>query len=347
MGSKTEKPTPKRLNDEAQKGRMFKSKDIIISFTIFLGIQFILSFISLDELMNLWVDFINHNFETSLSIYLSKLIFITFKILAPILFVLFIISVIPTLLQTKFILATKALNFNLSSLNPINGFKRIFSVQVLKDFFKSVFYIIAFLASGYIVWQHEKHNIFLQIYGDISSLIFLWKEIVSFLLITSFITIIVILILDFIVGYFIFMKDMKMELYEVKQEMKEQNGNPEIKSQRHAMHREILSEQVRSDIENSNVLIVNPSHIAIGIYINTDIFPAPIISVREKDARALAARRYAQEKNVPIIRDRILARHLYATYKVYSVVGLNEVDEILRILAWLKETDNNGNKRNG
>lgn len=342
MGSKTEKPTPKRLNDAAQKGQMFKSKDIIIAFTTFLGILFILSFISFDELMDLWINCINHNFETSLKIYVSQLLRIAAKIIVPILLAAFIISAIPSFLQTKFILATKALKLNLSALNPINGLKRIFSVRVVKEFIKALCYIVAFLAAAYIVWEYEKHKILLQMYGGISSLFFLWKEILFLMLLIVFIAIVIILILDVIAEYFLFMKDMKMELHEVKQEMKEQNGNPEIKSQRHAMHREILSEQVRSDIQNSNMLIVNPSHIAIGIYINTDIFPAPIISVREKDERALAARRYAQEKNVPVIRDRILARRLYATHRLYSVVNVNEIDEILRILAWLKETDYRG-----
>ncbi|ENU1114064.1 EscU/YscU/HrcU family type III secretion system export apparatus switch protein, partial [Escherichia coli] len=79
MGSKTEKPTPKRLNDAAQKGQMFKSKDIIIAFTTFLGILFILSFISFDELMDLLVNCINRNFETSLKIYVSQLLCIAAK----------------------------------------------------------------------------------------------------------------------------------------------------------------------------------------------------------------------------------------------------------------------------
>ncbi len=346
MGSKTEKPTPKRLNDAAQKGQMFKSKDIIIAFTTFLGILFILSFISFDELMGLWVNYINHNFEISLKTYELQLLRITAKIIIPILLATFAISAIPSFLQTKFIMATKALKLNLSALNPINGLKRIFSVRVVKEFIKALCYIVAFFAAACIVWNHGKQKILSQMYGGIGSLFYLWKEILFLMLLIVFITIVIILVLDLIAEYFLFMKDMKMELHEVKQEMKEQNGNPEIKSQRHAMHREILSEQVRSDIQNSNMLIVNPSHIAIGIYINTDIFPAPIISVREKDERALAARRYAQEKNVPVIRDRILARRLYATHKLYSVVNVNEVDEILRILAWLKETDYRGDTVN-
>ncbi|EKK0607346.1 EscU/YscU/HrcU family type III secretion system export apparatus switch protein, partial [Escherichia coli] len=152
MGSKTEKPTPKRLNDAAQKGQMFKSKDIIIAFTTFLGILFILSFISFDELMDLWVNCINHNFETSLKIYVSQLLRIAAKIIVPILLAAFIISAIPSFLQTKFILATKALKLNLSALNPINGLKRIFSVRVVKEFIKALCYIVAFLAAAYIVW---------------------------------------------------------------------------------------------------------------------------------------------------------------------------------------------------
>ncbi|XLM19520.1 EscU/YscU/HrcU family type III secretion system export apparatus switch protein, partial [Chromobacterium piscinae] len=93
-----------------------------------------------------------------------------------------------------------------------------------------------------------------------------WRELLLSLVLTCLGCIVVVLILDALAEYLLFMKDMKMDREEVKREMKEQEGNPEIKSRRREAHLEILSEQVKSDVENSRLIIANPTHIAIGIY---------------------------------------------------------------------------------
>ncbi|MGG6549365.1 UNVERIFIED_CONTAM: EscU/YscU/HrcU family type III secretion system export apparatus switch protein, partial [Prevotella sp. 15_C9] len=81
----------------------------------------------------------------------------------------------------------------------------------------------------------------------------------------------IVLLLDAIAEYFLTMKDMKMDKEEVKREMKEQEGNPEVKSKRREVHMEILSEQVKSDIENSRLIVANPTHITIGIYFKPEL----------------------------------------------------------------------------
>ncbi|HFY5836093.1 TPA: SPI-1 type III secretion system export apparatus protein SpaS, partial [Salmonella enterica subsp. enterica serovar Typhimurium] len=133
-----------------------------------------------------------------------------------------------------------------------------------------------------------------------------------------------------------------MDKEEVKREMKEQEGNPEVKSKRREVHMEILSEQVKSDIENSRLIVANPTHITIGIYFKPELMPIPMISVYETNQRALAVRAYAEKVGVPVIVDIKLARSLFKTHRRYDLVSLEEIDEVLRLLVWLEEVENAG-----
>ncbi|MFV8808506.1 EscU/YscU/HrcU family type III secretion system export apparatus switch protein, partial [Yersinia enterocolitica] len=177
---------------------------------------------------------------------------------------------------------------------------------------------------------------------DISSLFQAWGEMLLLLVLYCLGSLIVILILDYVAEYFLFMKDMKMDKEEVKREYKDQEGNPEVKYQRKELHREILSEQLKSDINNSRLIIANPTHIAVGIFFKPNLSPIPLISIRESNQMALAVRAYAEEVGVPVIRNIKLARRIYASHRRYDYVCLKELDAVLRLLFWLEDVENAG-----
>ncbi|WGM06480.1 EscU/YscU/HrcU family type III secretion system export apparatus switch protein [Arsenophonus nasoniae] len=183
-------------------------------------------------------------------------------------------------------------------------------------------------------------NYFSQIYLNIESVFIVWKELVSNFIIILLLSSFIILILDAVAEYFIHIKDLKMDKNEVKREYKEQEGNPEIKSKRKELHVEILSEQVKSDIESSKFMIANPTHIIIGIYLNPQIVAIPMVSVLETNQRALAARAYAEKEGVPVIENIVLARRIYNTHQLYSFINLEEIGEVIKILSWLQKVEN-------
>ncbi|EFK8580092.1 flhB HrpN YscU SpaS family protein [Escherichia coli] len=104
----------------------------------------------------------------------------------------------------------------------------------------------------------------------------------------------------------------------------------------------MLSEQLKSDVSNSRLMIANPTHIAIGIYFKPHLSPILLISVRETNEVALAVRKYAKEIGIPIITDKKLARKIYATHRRYDYVSFENIDEILRLLLWLEDVENAG-----
>jgi type III secretion YscU/HrpY family protein len=342
VSNKTEKPTRKRLRDSAQKGQSFKTRDLIIACMTLCGIVGLVSFGSLVELMGAFRQVIAGGFLHDPQGYAWGVIWLGFKLLLPVLMLCVLSSALPSLLQSGFILASKALKLNFGALNPIKGVKKIFSLRTVKELVKAILYLACFVVAVIILWFRYKEQLFSQLYSSPQGMAVVWRELLLGLVLTCLACIFVVMILDAIAEYFLFMKDMKMDKQEVKREMKEQEGNPEVKGRRREVHMEILSEQVKSDVENSRVIIANPTHIAIGIYFKPELIPIPFVSVVETNQRALAVRHWAEKVGVPVISDIQLARRIYATHHRYSFINLDEVDEVLRLLVWLEQVEQAG-----
>lgn len=337
---KTEQPTHKKLEDAAKRGQSFKSRDLVATCLLLFGIGSIASLGSLVGLMDVYKRIIAHGFDQNIGDYALEVVLVGLKIFLPILGVCILASSLPSLLQTKFVLATEAIKLNFEALNPVNGFKKLFSWRTVKDAVKAVLYICCFSIAIVIIWNHEKGLVFAQLYARPIDLFEIWSELLLYVLFVCVASVIVILILDALAEYFLHRKDLKMDKEEVKREMKEQEGNPEVKSHRRQLHMEILSEQVKSDIENSKFILANPTHIAIGIYFRPEISVIPFISVLETNQRALAVRAYAEKVGVPVIVNVRLARRIYARNRRYSFIHIDEIQEVLRILIWLEQVEN-------
>ncbi|CAM3854379.1 EscU/YscU/HrcU family type III secretion system export apparatus switch protein [Serratia silvae] len=338
-GNKTEKPTAKKIKDAAQKGQSFKSKELVITCLLLVGMGYLLRFIDFSTLTDVWRLAIVNNFSQDFHSYGNVVVLAGLKILLPFIGLCVVAATLPTLLQTGFLLASKALKLNFSSLNPVNGFKKMFSLRTVKDAVKSILFLTGFCFAGVVFWHNEKAKLFSQINMPIGQLFHVWAGFLSSMVMTCLLFGMMVVVLDALAEYFLHIKDLKMDKQEVKREHKEQDGNPEIKSKRKQVHSELLSEQVKSDVKNSKVIIANPTHIAVGIYINAEMMNIPFISVMETNQRALAVRAYAEEVGVPVVENIALARHIFNTHKRYSFVGLDEIDDIFKILIWLEQVE--------
>lgn len=341
-GNKTEKPTRKKLKDSAKKGQIFKSRDLIVTIIILIGILYLIYSFSIGELMAIILDILNNlGTERNLHQFTNVLFFIFTKIVFVIVLVCILATIFPSLFQASFIMATKALKLNFNAFNPVNGLKKIFSLRNLKDLIKAILYLCSFVAALYIAWGKDKGLLFSQLNTTPNHIILIWGEILQSLLFIIIFSILIVLSLDTLAEYFLYIKEQKMDKQEVKREHKEQEANPEMKSRRRSLHQELLSEQDQINIKQSKAIIVNPTHIAVGIFFEPDILPAPVISLVEKNQRALLTKKFAEKHGVPVIQDIPLARRLFKTHAKYNLVSFDELDAILRILVWLKDVEDN------
>lgn len=244
-----------------------------------------------------------------------------------------------SLMQTRFAVATEAIKFDLKKIDPIAGFKRIFTKKSLKNLVKALISAIIYLSSSYAfvcLYTGDLFQVITAPFSGVSDsfLYFTGRYIFIFILL-----LLPLLVIDYIVEYFFFFNDMKMEKHEVKQEYKNSEGNQEIKSARKQQHRELLNAETKALIKNSDVVVVNPTHIAVAVYLDPENGVMPLITVKEKGAYALAVRRYAEKHKVPVVRDIRLARTLFRKYHVFDTIIDDDLDKFLDLLLWLNEAE--------
>ncbi|WP_227726804.1 EscU/YscU/HrcU family type III secretion system export apparatus switch protein [Yersinia proxima] len=335
MAEKTEKPTDKKIRDSAKKGQSFKSKDMVAAVVLVAGAFAVSGFSSLMGLGSLMQRILLSPTAMGVEALLDKLYSLFLMAVVPVLLACFLPGAIISLLQSRFRLATEAIKIDFSHLNPISGFKKIFSLRSLKELVKAFLYLLVFGASAALFFIFWRQEIFMLYRTTINGMIGQWGSLCITFIIVFLAVALIILLIDTLTEFFLFMKDLKMEKQEVKKEHKDNDGDPHIKSARRGLHQELLSEEVKADVRDSNFIMANPTHIAMAIYYNTEIAPVPYIMMKTQGTQAKAIIAYAESQGVPVIRDIPLARQIWRNYRKNSFIDEQGLDDVMSIIHWL------------
>lgn len=341
MAEKTEQPTSKKRKDSAKKGQTFKSKDVITTVILLMGIYFLAHAVSFGPFISFYTHLLQYPTQPGMGLFLLELARIFFMLTLPFIVVCTLVGFAATLLQTGFTLATEAIKLNFKALNPVAGMKRIFSMRTVKELVKSLCYLVVFAVTCHSLIQQDLRQALTLYRADMPGLVAVWvalavKAVVVFIAWSIFV-----LLADLLVEYFLHFKDMKMDKHEVKQEHKESDGNPQIKSARRRAHQDLLSGEEMAAVRNSEVVLANPTHIAMAVYFNPEVASLPFIALRCTNLKAKAAIAYAEKTGVPVVRNIPLTRRLYHTYSQYSFISLEDdvLMEVMGVLIWLRQVE--------
>lgn len=335
MAEKTEKPTDKKIKDSAKKGQSYKSKDsvaaivLIVSAFVFDGIT------NLNDLAILTKKILISPTNIHIDTLLWEFFSIFIRVLLPILLACFLAGTLVSLLQSRFRLATEAVKIDFTKLNPIAGFKKIFSLNSLKELVKAFLYLLVFAISAGVFFYLWRHEIFMLYRTALDGMIRQWASLSTTFIIVFLAVALLIIVIDMITEFFLFIKNLKMEKQEVKKEYKDNEGDPHIKSARRGLHQELLSEEVKSNVRNSTFVMANPTHIALLIYYDPDIAPLPFLFSKSRGLQAKAVIKYAEKQGVPVVRDIPLARKIWRSYKKDRFIDETGLEEIMNIVSWL------------
>ena len=254
-------------------------------------------------------------------------------ILLPILLIGFAVAFISDLFQVKWRPTTKPLQPKFSKLNPLNGFKKIFSAQSLVELVKSIakILLIALVSYSYI---KDKGALLYALY-DMSMMqaVNLIGETVIDLGIRISAIYMIIAGADFMYQKYKFKNDMKMTKQEVKEEYKNAEGDPEIKGKIKARMREASQRRMMQAIPKADVVITNPTNYAVAIQYDTEVAPAPIVVAKGSDYLAQKIKEIARENNIEIVEDKPLARMLYANVDVDKQIPPELYQAVAEVLA--------------
>ena len=343
-GEKTEKPTEKRLREARKKGQVWKSQDLTSSFMLLTAI--VVLWLG-GSFMGATLVKVMQNGVTKAGSFTGKLtneialdaLLQAAKdfglILAPLFVGLFAAALLINYVQVRSVLAFEGIKPELNKLNPAEGFKQKFLkpkpyIELGKTILKSA---LTFLVVSWVL------------YGEFHSLLMLASQPIQNTIIFTFwlilkigfyvsILFIALAIGDVFLQRYLFMHQMKMTKHEVKQEYKESEGDPLIKWMRRNLHREILAQSSVSAVKTADVVVVNPTHVAVAIKYDRDSMDAPTVVAKGAELIAKQIRELAVNENIPIIRNVPLARQLYEI-DLEGEVPEEMYETVAEVLRWV------------
>lgn len=343
-GEKTEKPTPKRRKEAREKGQVLQSKELtsaLLLLIIFLSLKIFSNYMfnSLKEHVGYVYGkyLILDDFYTKkeISLLLRYIILKAASIVAPVLGIAFIFALTINYFQVGFLFTTKTLEIKLSRINPIEGFKRIFSkrafVELVKSFLKLI--VIGYVVYLYIMGQIKYIMRLLE--QNISNIIFYIAKVSFEISVRIGIVLFVIAILDYAYQWWEYEKSLRMTKQEIKEEYKQTEGDPKIKSKIKEKQRQISMRRMMQDVPKADVIITNPTHYAVAMKYDKEKYDAPYVIAKGKDIIAENIKKVAREASIPIVENKWLARHLYKSVEIGQVIPEELYQAVAEILAYV------------
>lgn len=341
---KTEEATPKKKRDARKKGQVVQSKDInqaIQLIFVILTIQITSGWftkISLEIylIMNDLILDIDQVFNVvTLSVIARDILFKILLMVLPILLVTLVTGVVASYAQIGFLFTIETLKFKLDKINPINGFKRLFSMKSLVEMVKAISKGIVLVYITFSYLNTNMNLILLSFNLEINQFIaLLWKFIIvivlrcaAFLLIVAF--------FDFIFKKWQQKKESRMSKKEIKDEYKQSEGDPKLKGKIREKQRMMAMSRMMSDVPEADVIITNPTHFAVAILYKSSDGSSPRVIAKGKNLIAQNIKRIASENDVIIIENKPLARSLYASVEVGDFIPAELYQAVAEVLAYV------------
>jgi flagellar biosynthesis protein FlhB len=337
---KSEKPTPKRLLKESQKGTSFKSRDLTVAVIMAAGVLAMLHATSLDPIKSLFTVVIGRNFDVKPGEMALLAVKAFASAVAPVGVVAIVSALLLSLAQSRGVLAVEALRVDFTRLDPVKGMKNLVSIKVVKNVLSATLYTVLGFAFLLVAWRAWGGQIFAQAQVQVAMGAFAVHRLSMEVVLALLATLAPLAVLAALLEFRLYIRQLRMDKSEVKQEHKDNEGNPEVKQSRKQRAME-LSAQVQADVAGSSAILANPTHIAVGIYAHDGV-SWPMVSVHEKGERALAVIKLAEKLGVPVIRDIPLARGVYFNTKCYQFVPQGQIEAVLRLLQWLRDVERAG-----
>lgn len=341
-GEKTERATPKKRQDERKKGKVAKSQDINTVFLLlFIFITLIIFGSSIKNGMTTlyeqtFTEFINWDLtESTVHQIFSGVTIEVAKMLAPVMLIAIVAGLASNLTQIGFLFTAEPLKLDLKKIDPIQGAKRIFSIRALVELLKSLFKIVFIgTITFFVIWIYKDDMMMLSFKTAENALAF-FGRVTVIMGISATIALLFLAVFDYAYQRFDYEKNMKMSKQDVKDEYKNIEGDPLIKSKIKEKQKQMASRRMMSEVPDADVVITNPTHYAIAIKYDEEKASAPYVVAKGVDKTAMRIKEIAKENNVTTVENRQLARALYSVIDIGESIPEQFYQAVAEILAYV------------
>jgi type III secretion protein U len=336
---KTEQPTSKKLRDARKDANVTKSKELTSTVLVLgwlVGAWMMLGFMwdRMRQLFEASVASIGRPFAEALPD-VGMLAFWTLMWLClPLLLLAVFLGAVTEFLQVGPVASMKKLTPDISKLNPVEGIKKMFSMDNLVELVKAFFKSAGLIFIGGFVLYGMRHSLLLLPHAPPEAMATaIWHGLLRIGIWTIFVFFFV-SVLDAWYQKFSYLKQLRMSRRDIKQEVKENEGDPYVKQRRKQLHQEWSQQTMLNAVRGSNVVVTNPTHIAVALQFEPGVNDLPVVVAKGEGHQAEEIKRVAEEAGVPILQNIPLARGLNEKVELDEYIGGEFFDAVAEVLHW-------------
>jgi len=346
---KTEPATPRRRRRARERGEVAKSMEINSIFVLFCGFL-ILRFCG-EKMVNRLSWNIGYVFENTHKFsltaplvpeYFREGIVQIFNLLSPFLLIIVLGGLSANLIQTKFLLSFHPLIPDLNRINPINGLRRLFSKRSFTQLLFSLLKISIICYIAYITIWSQSDRFFLLVDKSVGQILVFLISFISQLGLRSCLALAPLSILDYVLQHREYEKKLRMTKWEALEEYKETEGNPLIKTRIRSLRKQIAKHRMMQEIPEADVVITNPTHIAVVLKYKREEMNAPIVVAKGARIIAEKIKEIAKKHNIPLIENKWLAQALYKSVEIGEEIPVKFYKAVAEILAYIYRLKKSG-----
>ena len=348
--SKTEKATPKRRRDERKKGNVLMSKDAVTVTTLIGSIAafFLFSQSTLNQLRHVWnlcFSYIADGYvgmfpEVSRNLFQKVILAFLWAVL-PFLLITSVLAVSATFYQTKMLFAPEKLRPKFSHINPLEGFKRLFSLRSVVEAVKGLLKISVLLVLMIYYYKSVLPDFTSFLDMDLSHACSILFDDILMLMVQIAVAFVALAFFDYLYQWWDYERQLRMSKQEIKEEYKQMEGDPQIKGKIKQIQRQRAQQRMMQQVPQADVVIRNPTHFAVALRYDSARDSAPVVLAKGMDELALRIVRVAEEHQVAVVENVPLARSLYASTELDREIPPEFYGAVAEVLVYVLKLDKN------
>ena len=341
QGERSEEATQARRDDFRKRGQVAQTRELASALFLLFGMAaiFALSRYFMKEIFEMF----RHSFGEDLTAAIKNGDILSglkhaglemFVMIAPVALVGLLIAVGSTVLQIGFLQVEDAFSPDISRIDPLAGFFKLFSIKNLLEGVKSLLKLILVTSVAYYTLRSEFPKLPWLLHGDIEQTLAVAQSLAGKLLGTLGVSMVVLAVGDYFFQKQNLEKQMMMSKQEIKEENKSREGDPLIKARVRKAQREIANRRMMEKVPKADVIITNPTHIAVALKYDANL-PAPQLVAKGADLIADKIKEIAKAHNIPIIENKPLARTIFKTLKLGQVIPRELFVAVAEVLSYV------------
>ncbi len=339
---KTEEPSQYRIDEARNKGDVASSKElnsiILLSGTLLTTV--LCGAFVYDEFTEylswlLRLDFQKAYQEKEFIEVIEKTAWLALKCVGPVFGASICLGFLSQFAQIGFLYSPEIISAKFDRINPINGFQRLFSKKALVEVIKGIFKFAVVMSITYMVMRDNLGQFLGFLHSEVGAGLVFGKYLIFKLGYSVLLGLGVVALADFAWEKWSYRQKMMMSKQEAKEEHKEKDGNPEIKQKIRAIQRQMAQKRMMDGVKKADVIVTNPTHISVALKYDGQNMVAPEVVAKGADHLALRIRELAQENDIPVVENVLLARTLYKTVKVGHGVPRSLYRAVAEVLAFV------------